>query len=91
MRYYETIGVIAPAGRAETSGHRVYGDEDLDLLTGVTCLSATGMSVSDVKRYVANGLLGPVQTRDASAWSGRSLTAAWLGPRSCLRGAVAVL
>ena len=59
LRYYETIGVIAPIGRGETSKHRVYSEEDLDLLTWVACLSATGMSVSDMKRYVANGALGP--------------------------------
>jgi len=37
----------------------VYTEEDLDLLTWVACLSATGMSVSDMRRYVANGPLGP--------------------------------
>ncbi|TCJ97132.1 MerR family transcriptional regulator [Nocardia alba] len=58
LRYYETIGVIAPVGRGATSGHRVYTDEDLNLLVGVACLAATGMSVSDMRRYVANGQLG---------------------------------
>lgn len=59
LRYYEAIGVIAPIGRGESSGHRVYNDEDLDLLTWVACLSATGMSVSDMRAYVANRDLGP--------------------------------
>jgi DNA-binding transcriptional MerR regulator len=59
LRYYESIGVIAPIGRGASSRHRVYTDEDLDLLTWVACLSATGMSVSDMRRYVANGALGP--------------------------------
>ena len=58
LRYYESIGVIAPIGRDESSGHRVYTNEDLDLLTWVACLSATGMSVSDMRRYVANRALG---------------------------------
>ncbi len=51
--------MIAPIGRGESSKHRVYTNEDLDLLTWVACLSATGMSVSDMRRYVANRALGP--------------------------------
>jgi DNA-binding transcriptional MerR regulator len=58
LRYYESIGVIAPIGRGESSKHRVYTDEDLDLLTWVACLSATGMSVGDMRRYLKNGSLG---------------------------------
>jgi DNA-binding transcriptional MerR regulator len=58
LRYYESTGVIAPIGRGASSKHRVYTDEDLDLLTWVACLSATGMSVSDMRRYVQNGSLG---------------------------------
>lgn len=59
LRYYESIGVITPISRGASSKHRVYTDEDLDLLTWVACLSATGMSVSDMRRYVANRALGP--------------------------------
>jgi DNA-binding transcriptional MerR regulator len=59
LRYYESIGVISPITRGESSKHRVYTDDDLDLLTWVACLSATGMSVRDMQRYVANGALGP--------------------------------
>ncbi|MFB0834588.1 MerR family transcriptional regulator [Arthrobacter halodurans] len=59
LRYYESIGVIAPIGRGASSRHRVYTEEDLDLLTWVACLSATGMSVGDMRRYVENGALGP--------------------------------
>ncbi len=59
LRYYESIGVIAPVGRGETSKHRVYDDDDLDQIMWVACLAATGMSVSDMRAYVANGRLGP--------------------------------
>lgn len=59
LRYYESMGVIAPIGRGESSKHRVYTDDDLDLLTWVACLSATGMSISDMRRYVQNGKFGP--------------------------------
>jgi DNA-binding transcriptional MerR regulator len=59
LRYYESIGVIAPISRGDSSRHRVYSDDDLDLLTWVACLAATGMAVSDMRRYMANGQLGP--------------------------------
>jgi DNA-binding transcriptional MerR regulator len=59
LRYYESIGVITPIRRGASSKHRVYTNEDLDLLTWVSCLSATGMSVADMRRYLANGALGP--------------------------------
>lgn len=64
LRYYETIGVIGPISRGETSSHRVYGEDDLDLLMWVACLSATGMSVDDMRTYVANGTLGPEAAPD---------------------------
>jgi DNA-binding transcriptional MerR regulator len=59
LRYYESVGVIAPISRGASSGHRVYDEGDLDQLTWVACLAATGMSVSEMRRYVANGQLGP--------------------------------
>jgi DNA-binding transcriptional MerR regulator len=59
LRYYESIGVIAPVGRGATSKQRVYREEDLDQIMWVACLAATGMSVADMRAYVANGRLGP--------------------------------
>jgi DNA-binding transcriptional MerR regulator len=59
LRYYESIGVIAPISRGASSKHRVYDEDDLDQLMWVACLAATGMSVSNMKKYVANGQLGP--------------------------------
>lgn len=59
LRYYESIGVIPPISRGASSRHRVYDDGDLDQLMWVACLAATGMSVSEMRRYVANGRLGP--------------------------------
>ena len=58
LRYYESIGVIAPISRGESSRHRVYDEDDLDQLMWVACLAATGMSVSDMRQYVANGRRG---------------------------------
>lgn len=59
LRYYESIGVIPPISRGSSSKHRVYDEEDLDQLMWVACLAATGLSVSDMRQYVANGQLGP--------------------------------
>ena len=58
LRYYESIGVISPISRGASSKHRVYDEEDLDQLMWVACLAATGMSVGDMRQYVANGALG---------------------------------
>jgi DNA-binding transcriptional MerR regulator len=58
LRYYESIGVIAPVGRGETSKHRVYTEEELDQIMSIACLAATGLSVKDLQQYVANGKLG---------------------------------
>ena len=58
LRYYEQIGVIAPVGRGASSGHRVYDDGDLDQLMWVSCLAATGMSIGDMRLYMANNRIG---------------------------------
>jgi DNA-binding transcriptional MerR regulator len=67
LRYYESIGVIAPVVRGESSKHRVFTEADLDQLMWVACLAATGMSVSDMRRYVANGQLGPAAAAEQVA------------------------
>src|SRR6476646_5497624 len=59
LRYYESIGVIPPISRGASSKHRVYDEDDLDQLMWIACLAATGMSVGDMREYVANGVLGP--------------------------------
>lgn len=63
LRYYESIGVVAPVNRSASSGHRIYDEDDLDLLTWIACLSATGMSVSDMRQYVENGARGPAAAK----------------------------
>jgi DNA-binding transcriptional MerR regulator len=67
LRYYESIGVIAPVARGASSGHRVYDDADLDRLMGVACMAATGMSVADMQQYVANTGLGDEAAADQVA------------------------
>ena len=58
LRYYEQVGVIAPVSRGASSGHRVYDEDDLDQLMAVSCLSATGMSLDDMRAYMANSRRG---------------------------------
>jgi len=58
LRYYESVGLIAPIARGESSRHRVYSEEDVDLIVWIACLSATGMSIGDMRQYLANGARG---------------------------------
>ncbi|WP_317445641.1 MerR family transcriptional regulator [Streptomyces collinus] len=58
LRYYESIGVIAPVSRGASSKHRIYDEDDLERLMWIACLAATGMSVSDMRQYMANGQQG---------------------------------
>lgn len=55
LRYYETVGIIPPISRGKTSGHRVYTQSDVDLLSWVSCLAATGMGIDKMREYIANG------------------------------------
>ena len=52
LRYYEDVSVIPAIARDPSSGHRIYQEDDLELLTWVSCLSASGMSIADMREYV---------------------------------------
>lgn len=54
LRYYEQIGIIAPITCDPSSGHRAYSDADLERLTTVSCLAATGMPLESMRTYLAN-------------------------------------
>jgi MerR family transcriptional regulator, copper efflux regulator len=54
LRYYEEVGLIGPVDRDEHSGHRRYGDDDLDVLQALACLRALGMGIEDMRTYQAN-------------------------------------
>jgi len=71
LRYYESVGLIAPIARGESSRHRVYSEEDVDLIVWIACLSATGMSIGAMRQYLANGARG----RDGAAGQIDLLTA----------------
>ena len=53
LRYYEDVSVIPAIARDPSSGHRIYQEDDLELLT-----SASGMSIADMREYVRSGLGG---------------------------------
>jgi DNA-binding transcriptional MerR regulator len=67
LRYYETIGIVRPAQRGETSKHRVYNQLDIDILDTVACLNATGMKLEDMKTYIANASHGNVDAYEQVA------------------------
>jgi len=67
LRYYESIGLLDPVLRDENSKHRRYTDDDLDRVMGIACLSATGLSLDEMRRYLQNGKQGDLAARDQMA------------------------
>src|SRR6201992_3186929 len=54
LRYYEEVGLIGPIARDETSGHRRYRTEDLDVLQALACMRAGDVGIEDMRTYQAN-------------------------------------
>jgi DNA-binding transcriptional MerR regulator len=52
LRWYERIGLLRPIARGP-DGRRRFDDKDLEWLTLIGKLRATGMSVRDMQRYAA--------------------------------------
>lgn len=50
IRYYERAGLMPLIPRAP-NGHRRYTEEDLGWVTLLKCLRATGMPISEMRRY----------------------------------------
>ena len=67
LRYYESIGVIAPVNRGDSSKHRVYSEQDLDQALGVACLAAVGMPINDMRQYMENSQSGSTGAGDQIA------------------------
>lgn len=58
LRYYETIGILGPIARDSSSKHRVYSEDDINLVIAVACLSATGFSIDAMRQYLQNRTRG---------------------------------
>lgn len=58
LRYYESIHIIDPIARDKHSKQRVYSEDDLTAVTAIACLGATGMSIDDMRSYLANRVKG---------------------------------
>ena len=51
LRYYEKEGLLPDVSRSK-GGFRQYSDEDLDALGLICCLKNTGMSLTDIARFM---------------------------------------
>lgn len=58
LRYYEQVGLIGPVERDATSGHRRYGEADVDTLQALACLRGMGVGIEDMRTYQANRARG---------------------------------
>ena len=70
LRYYERIGLIGAVPRDESSGHRRYPPDLVATIEALSCLRGTGMSVQDMRTYIANmrrGLIAAADQRELFA------------------------
>ena len=58
LRYYEDVGLVGPIDRDASSRHRRYRTADLDTLEALSCLRAAGVSIDDMRTYLANRARG---------------------------------
>ncbi|MGB1239435.1 MAG: MerR family transcriptional regulator [Pseudomonadales bacterium] len=61
IRYYEKRGLIAVASK-DSSGHRAYSTDDLELLNWIGCMKKSGMSLARIQQYVEASASGDRST-----------------------------
>lgn len=59
LRYYERAGLLLDVAREGSSGHRRYGEGDLEWIDLVTKLRSTGMPIRQIRRYAELVRSGP--------------------------------
>ncbi|MFF5214764.1 MerR family transcriptional regulator [Micromonospora sp. NPDC000442] len=52
LRYYERIGLLGRVARDPDSGHRRYDGVTVDRIEALACLRSSGMTVTDMRRYL---------------------------------------
>lgn len=52
LHYYERVGILTNISK-NTSGHRIYTEDDIAFLKIIRCMRHTGMKIGDIKNYVA--------------------------------------
>jgi DNA-binding transcriptional MerR regulator len=67
LRYYENIGLIDKVPRDERSGHRCYPPDLVAATEAMSCLRGMGMSVADMRAYLAKHAVGTSGRRRAAA------------------------
>jgi DNA-binding transcriptional MerR regulator len=68
LRYWERIGLVRPIERDASSRHRRYSIEDVATLETLANLRAVGLSIEDMRAYLAGARRG-----DAAAGEQRAL------------------
>lgn len=53
LRYYEHIGLLETVKRDNSSGHRRYTADDVQIIEALACLRKTGMSIEEMRMYIA--------------------------------------
>lgn len=64
LRYYERIGLLDQVQRDQSSGHRRYTAEDLQIIEVMACLRATGMSIDHMRKFIELGRAGESGARE---------------------------
>lgn len=54
LRYYESVGIIQPIDRDDSSKHRKYSEKDVELIESIACLNAVNIPIKDIKHYLEN-------------------------------------